>query len=65
MTSHKYKVGQSVVFSPRRAGASLTARDYRIVRQLPVEDGQNQYRIKSATEAFERIAKESELSYPS
>jgi hypothetical protein len=36
---------------------------FKIVRLLPIEnDRQIRYRIKSATEAFERIAEEAQLS---
>jgi hypothetical protein len=38
--------------------SSLT---YEIVRQMPPEVGENQYRIKCKSETFERIARESEL----
>ena len=34
---------------------------YRIVKLLPNDGDDYQYRIKSATEAFERVAKESQL----
>jgi len=35
---------------------------YEVVRLLPPDDGQFQYRIKSNGESFERMAKESQLS---
>jgi hypothetical protein len=59
---HKYKVGQSVRYNSgavRRLGANSS---YKIVRLLPSEGDQQQYRIKSASEAHERIAKENELN---
>jgi hypothetical protein len=34
---------------------------YRIVRLLPSDGEEHQYRIKNAGEAFERVAKESQL----
>ena len=34
---------------------------YRIVKLLPSDGEEHQYRIKSASEAFERVAKESQL----
>jgi hypothetical protein len=34
---------------------------YRVVKLLPSDGEDYQYRIKSATEAFERVAKESQL----
>jgi hypothetical protein len=35
--------------------------DYRIVRQLPDNGGEQQYRIKSVREPHERVVKESDL----
>jgi hypothetical protein len=61
MSMHKYKVGQTVEFTPLRSGVPASARDYKIVRLQPPEDGNPTYRIKSSAEAFERIAKEVEL----
>ena len=63
MPGYKFKVGQSVRFSPKKmtllpAGSQA----YTIVRVLPAEGGENQYRIKSVYEPFERIAQESQLS---
>jgi hypothetical protein len=34
---------------------------YRIVKLLPSDGDEYQYRIKSVSEAFERVAKESQL----
>ena len=60
MAHHKFKVGQLVDFAPSRPATS--GRPYEIVRLLPAEAGELQYRIKSKSEGFERVAKESELS---
>jgi hypothetical protein len=60
--AHKYKIGQSVRYNAgvaRRFGSSAS---FKIVRLLPLEDGYRQYRIKSAGEVHERIAKENELN---
>jgi hypothetical protein len=60
--SYKYKVGQSVRYSSdalRRLGANSS---FKIVKLLPTEGDQRQYRLKSASEAHERIAKEDELT---
>ena len=58
---HKFHAGASVHYE----GGTLTpgARStYKIVRQLPVErDNRLMYRIKSATETFERTAEEHQL----
>ena len=60
--AHKFKVGQQVDFSPGRTSLAASSQRYEIVRQLPIENGQYQYRIKCKTETFERSAMESELS---
>jgi hypothetical protein len=62
MARHKFKVGQLVDFAPTRPGVATSGRQYEVVRLLPADGGELQYRVKSKTEAFERVAKESELS---
>lgn len=62
MSAHKFKIGQVVRFAPGRSSMSATAREYKVTRLLPPEDGQNQYRIKGNSETFERMARESDLS---
>jgi hypothetical protein len=62
MPNHKYKVGQAVDLTPGRWGFPASAREYKILRLLPSEGGELLYRIKSAAETFERVAKESELA---
>ena len=61
MASHKYKVGQSVRLSPGKGSLPAGAQAYKIVRVLPADGDDLQYRIKSVYETFERIARESEL----
>ena len=58
---HKFKVGQRVLLAAtniERGAAGV----YRVIRQLPEEQGDNQYRIQSTTSTQERVAKESQLS---
>jgi hypothetical protein len=65
MAHHKFKVGQLVDFAPFRTGVATSGRQYEIVRLLPADStdsGELQYRVKSKSETFERVAKESELS---
>jgi hypothetical protein len=61
LRSHKFQVGQSVYFTSGTMGRPGASGSYRIVKQLPSEGDDYQYRIKSAGEAFERVAKESQL----
>jgi len=61
LKTHKFQIGQTVCFTSRPVG-HMTANDiYRIVKLLPSDGEDYQYRIKSANEAFERVAKESQL----
>lgn len=62
MALHKFKIGQSVNFAPGRRSMIASSREYKVVRLLPAENGQLQYRIKGIAETFERIATEAELS---
>jgi hypothetical protein len=62
MTQHKYRVGQVVDYDPGRQGVRASSREYKVVRLLPPEGSELLYRIKSVGEAFERVAKERELS---
>jgi hypothetical protein len=65
MAHHKFKVGQLIHFAPSRPGVATSGRQYEIVRLLPADshgNGEPQYRVKSKSETFERVARESQLS---
>ena len=59
---HKYKVGSSVYFTASNVSRPAASGTYEVVRLLPTEGDDCQYRIKSSNEAFERVAKESQLA---
>jgi hypothetical protein len=59
--SHKFHVGQAVYFTAGTMGRPGASGSYKIVKLLPSEGDEHQYRIKSSGEAFERVAKESQL----
>jgi hypothetical protein len=62
MASPKFAVGQLVdLHASQRFGPGQTTRGYKVLHLLPRESGEQLYRIKTMTEAYERIAKESEL----
>lgn len=61
MSKPKFQVGQSVHFTPGPYRAGGASGVYKIVRVLPLEGDDQQYRIKSANEPHERVAKESQL----
>lgn len=62
MANARFKVGQMVDFRPVRASLPASSREYKVLRLLPREGIEQEYRIKSVTEIYERIAKESELT---
>ncbi len=62
MLDHTFKIGQTVRFLPGGSSFAAKAGDYKIIRLLPPEGGQNLYRIKGIAETFERMARESDLS---
>lgn len=57
---HRFKVGQTVDLIPStfRSAAKGT---YQIVSLRPIEGDNTQYRIKSKSEAHERVVSESDL----
>jgi hypothetical protein len=60
MTS-QFHSGQTVRLSRSLAHKSAAGGEYKIVRQLPENGGEQQYRIKSLHEPHERVVKESDL----
>lgn len=58
---HKYTLGQSVRYTSGPFGRFGATGSFKVVRLLPLEGDEHQYRIKSSGEAFERVAKESQL----
>lgn len=69
MTRHKFKAGQTVTVvesswnGPKRSGYGLTPHGkFQIVRALPEEHGQLQYRIKSNLDGHERVVKENQIA---
>ncbi len=58
---HKFHIGETVRYNAAfgRGGPSGF---YKIVKQLPSETEDRQYRIKSANEPHERVVNETQLS---
>lgn len=63
MKEHKFAVGQTVRFSPLGMGRDAKGgSSFRVVRHLPAEQNDHQYRVKSTLDGHERVVKESQLS---
>jgi hypothetical protein len=63
LKEHKFQIGQTVYFTSRPIGHMAANSTYQVVRLLPSDGSDYQYRIKNANEAFERVARESQLEY--
>ena len=59
---HKYSVGQKVSFLPGSGSQSHLRGNYIIVRLLPSETRDRQYRVKCDHETHERVVLESQLA---
>lgn len=61
LRSHKYHVGDVVYYTSPSFGRAAATGSYTVIKLLPSEGDDYQYRIKNTEEAFERVAKESQL----
>ncbi len=59
---HKFPVGSIVYYTASNIARPAAGGTYEVIRQLPTDGDDCQYRIKSSSEAFERVAKESQLA---
>ena len=59
--AHKFRIGDNVHIIAGLLGRGDAGGVYKVVRVLPTEGDEQQYRIKSATEPHERVAKQSQL----
>jgi hypothetical protein len=61
MPSHKFHIGDSVMLKPA-ISRNVPGGVYEVIKQLPHNGREYEYRIKSANEEYERIAGERELT---
>ena len=61
LQTHKFQVGQTVFYTSSPISRPGASGSYKVVRLLPSDGEDYQYRIKNPGEAFERVAKESQL----
>jgi hypothetical protein len=61
LRTHKFSVGQTVFYTSSPISRPGASGSYKVVRLLPSDGDDYQYRIKNPGEAFERVAKESQL----
>jgi hypothetical protein len=63
MASHKFHVGEIVNLRPV-VSRNVPGGAYEVTKHLPHNGREFEYRIKSASEEHERVARESELTRP-
>ncbi len=63
MRTHRFNVGQNVRFVSGIVGRPGAGGNYKVIRILPLEGDEQHYRIKSASEPHERVARESQLDH--
>lgn len=61
LQAHRFEVGQTVFYTSSPISRPGASGSYKVVRLLPSDGDDYQYRIKNPGEAFERVAKESQL----
>ncbi len=61
MSDHKFRIGQSVLYTSGPYGRGGVGAVYKVTQLLPPEGDDRQYRIKSSDEPHERVVKESQL----
>ena len=62
MAGHKFAAGQRVSFQAERSEFNIPSGAYTIVRQLPAEGKEWQYRVKNVHDGHERVMRESQLA---
>lgn len=62
MPNHKFAIGQAVDFMPGPGDANVPRGKYKVLRLLPSETRDLQYRVKHAEDGHERVVRESQLT---
>ena len=65
LRTHKFQVGPTVFYNSSPISRPGASGSYEVVKLLPSDGEDYQYRIKNPGEAFERVAKESQLEVDS
>lgn len=61
LISHKFKLGETLIYLPSAFEAATRKGNYRVVRLLPAEGSDHQYLVKSEADGHERVVRESQL----
>jgi len=61
MPLHSFAVGQSIEFVPGKFDGSAPGGTYTVVRQLPNDSTDREYRVKNTRDGHERVVRESQI----
>lgn len=61
MPLHSFTVGQSIEFVPGKFDGSAPGGTYTVVRQLPNDSTDREYRVKNTRDGHERVVRESQI----
>ncbi|GIL02711.1 MAG: hypothetical protein BroJett030_26100 [Alphaproteobacteria bacterium] len=61
MPLHSFAVGQRVEFAPSRSDGDAPPGIYTVVRLLPNDSNDREYRVKSTRDGHERVVRESQI----
>jgi hypothetical protein len=62
INDHKYEVARVVNFTPDKSSLETSPGRYEILRQLPTDGLENQYRVRNIEDNHERVVRESQLA---
>ena len=61
MPHHSFAVGQRLEFDPGKFDGTNARMSYTVVRLLPNDGSDREYRVRSARDGHERVVRESQL----
>jgi hypothetical protein len=61
MPLHSFTVGQSIEFVPARFDGTAQRGTYTVVRQLPNDSSDREYRVRNVRDGHERVVRESQI----
>ena len=61
MPHHSFAVGQMLEFDPGKFDGTAARGSYAVVRLLPNDGSDREYRVRSARDGHERVVRESQL----
>jgi hypothetical protein len=59
--SHRFRIGELVRISPGSPLRAQVGKEFKVLSRLPERDGELQYRVKNASEPFERVVAETSI----